>query len=120
MEIEYRVQPEQAREFYFVMLKLQHMRLRNGAFDWSLSRDIADPPLWVERFHCPTWADYLRQRSRFTAADRELQMQADAFHTPGTGPRVRRRLERPFGSARRSADTPAPGGEHTPLVGPGS
>lgn len=120
VEIDYRVNPEQSRDWYAVMLKVQHMRLRNGAFDWSLSRDIADPLLWVERFHCPTWGDYLRQRSRFTAADRELQIQADAFHTPGEGPRVRRRLERPFGSVRRSDDSPRSGSEHMPLVGPGS
>lgn len=118
VEIEYRVEPEQARQFYAVMLMVQRMRLRNGAFAWSLSRDIADPPLWIERFHCPTWGDYLHQRSRFTAADRELQLQADAFHTPGSGPRVHRRLERPFGSVRWRADSPGPGAEHTPMMGP--
>lgn len=119
VEVEYRVDPEQARRFYAVMLKIQHMRLRNGAFDWSLARDIAEPPLWIERFHCPTWADYLRQRSRFTKADRELQVEADSFHTPGPGPRVRRRLERPFGSVRFRADSPGPSADHTTLMGPG-
>jgi hypothetical protein len=84
---------------------MQRTRLRNGAFDWSLSRDIADPELWTERYHCPTWADYLRLRSRFTHADRELQTMADAFHI-GSGARVRRRLERPFGSVRWRAETP--------------
>jgi hypothetical protein len=106
IEIDYRVNPETARQFYDVMLKMQRTRLRNGAFDWSLSRDIADPELWTERYHCPTWADYLRLRSRFTHADRELQTMADAFHTTGSGARVRRRLERPFGSVRWRAETP--------------
>jgi MFS family permease len=105
IEIDYRVNPEIARQFYDVMLKMQRTRLRNGAFDWSLSRDIADPELWTERYHCPTWADYLRLRSRFTHADRELQTMADAFHI-GSGARVRRRLERPFGSVRWRAETP--------------
>lgn len=118
IEIDYRVDPEQARQFYDTMLKQQRTRLRNGAFDWSLSRDIADPNLWVERFHCPTWGDYLRQRSRYTQADREIQLKADGFHTPGSGPRVRRRLERPFGSVRWHADTPDPSGEHTTLFTP--
>jgi hypothetical protein len=94
------------------MLKMQRTRMRNGAFDWSLSRDIADPALWTERFHCPTWADYLRLRARFTHSDRELQHRADAFHSADNhGPRVRRRLERPFGSVRWRAETPDPRGD---------
>ena len=94
IEIDYHVDPQRARQFYEVMLKVQGVRLRNGAFDWSLSRDIAAPDLWTERYHCPTWGDYLHQRSRFTQADRDLQLRADGFHAPGPGPRVRRRLER--------------------------
>ena len=108
IELDYRVNPESARQFYDVMLKIQLARLRNGAFDWSISRDIADPELWTERYHCPTWADYLRLRSRVTHSDRELQAMADSFHTTGPEPRVRRRLERPFGSVRWRAETPDP------------
>jgi hypothetical protein len=108
IEVDYRVDPAAARDFYDVMLKLQRMRLRNGAFDWSLSRDIGDPALWTERYHCPTWGDYLRLRSRFTQSDRELQALADTFHIAGPGGRVRRRLERPLGSVRWRAETPDP------------
>jgi MFS family permease len=108
IEIEYRVDPADARQFYEVMQKLQRVRLRNGGFDWSIARDIADPALWTERYHLPTWGDYLRLRSRFTQADRELQARADAFHAPDAGVRVRRRLERPFGSVRWRAETPDP------------
>jgi MFS family permease len=108
IEIDYRVDPAAARQFYDVMLKMQRTRLRNGAFDWSLSRDIGDPALWTERYHCPTWGDYLRLRSRFTQSDLELQGLADAFHTAGPGVRVRRRLERPLGSVRWRAETPDP------------
>jgi hypothetical protein len=108
IEIEYRVDPAEARQFYEVMQKLQSVRLRNGGFDWSIARDIADPALWTERYHLPTWGDYLRLRSRFTQADRELQARADAFHASDAGVRVRRRLERPFGSVRWRAETPDP------------
>lgn len=108
IEFDYRVDPAVAREFYRLMLDLQRVRLRNGGFDWSISRDIADPALWTERYHLPTWGDYLRLRSRFTQADRDLQEKANAFHQPGSGVRVRRRLERPFGSVRSSAETPDP------------
>jgi MFS family permease len=111
VEIDYRVDPEAARQFYEVMLKLQGARLRNGAFDWSLARDIGDPALWTERFHSPTWGDYLRQRSRFTHSDRGLQAAADAFHTGADKKLVRRRLERPLGSVRWRAETPDPHGD---------
>lgn len=107
VEIDYNVDPDQARHFYDVMLKLQRARQRNGAFDWSLARDIADPWAWTERYHCPTWGDYLRLRSRFTHSDRLLQEAADAYHLGGER-NVRRRLERPFGSVRWRAETPDP------------
>jgi predicted MFS family arabinose efflux permease len=108
IEIDYHVDPAAARQFYEIMLKVERTRLRNGGFDWSISRDVGDLALWTERFHCPTWGDYLRQRSRFTKSDRELQVLADSFHTAGAGRRVRRRLERPFGSVRWRAETPDP------------
>jgi hypothetical protein len=108
IEVDYDVDPERARDFYAVMMKMQSMRKRNGGFEWSLARDIADPALWTERYHCPTWGDYLRLRDRFTQADIELQTQADAFNRSHQGNRVRRRLERPFGSVRWKADSPDP------------
>ncbi len=118
IEVDYRVDPEVARQFYEIMMKVQTTRLRNGAFDWSLSRDVADPALWTERYHCPTWGDYLRLRTRFTQADIELQTAADAFHLGGAGARVRRRLERPFGSVRWRAETPDPGKDSIGILPP--
>jgi MFS family permease len=105
IEIDCEVDPDQARDFYTAMQALQGARKRNGAFDWSLSRDIADPAVWTERFLCPTWGDYLRLRSRLTHSDRELQEAVASFVRPGSR-HVRRKLERPFGSVRWRADTP--------------
>jgi MFS family permease len=106
IEIDYQVDPAEARQFYEVMLKLQRARLRNGAYQWSLARDLGEPAQWTERYHLPTWLDYLRLRSRFTHADRALQAAADAFNGARDARRVRRRLERPFGSVRWRAETP--------------
>jgi MFS family permease len=114
IEVDYEVELDRARDFYGAMLELQRGRKRNGAFDWSLSRDIADPTCWTERFLCPTWGDYLRLRSRFTHSDRALQDAAMAFSRPGAERRIRRKLERPFGSVRWRADTPDRGAE--PIV----
>jgi hypothetical protein len=106
IEIEYRVEPARAREFYDLMQKMQLIRQRNGAYGWSIARDIADPALWTERYHCPTWLDFLRQRNRLTQAERALQLNAMQFHSGTDGVRIRRMLERPFGSVRWKDDTP--------------
>src|SRR5258705_258491 len=60
VEIEYRVDQENARAFHNVMQEVQLSRQRNGAYGWSIARDMADPELWSERHHCPTWLGYLR------------------------------------------------------------
>jgi MFS family permease len=96
IEIDYEVDPADASQFHEVMLKMERARLRNGAFQWSLARDLAEPALWTERYHLPTWLDYCRLRSRFTQADRALQEAADVFNKARTARRVRRRLERPW------------------------
>jgi MFS family permease len=106
IEIDYEINTDEARHFYQVMMKLQRARLRNGAFEWSLARDLANPRLWTERYHLSTWLDYARLRSRFTHADRKLQAAADAFDRTEGERRIRRRLERPFGSVRWRAETP--------------
>jgi hypothetical protein len=115
IEIEYRIDPARAREFFSVMQEVQLSRQRNGAYGWSIARNIADPELWTERYHCPTWNDYLRQRNRPTQAERALHQKAIDFHL-GPGPiRVRRMLERPFGSVRWKDDTPDRTAEVLPI-----
>ena len=106
VEIEYRVAQDNARAFHNVMQDVQLSRQRNGAYGWSIARDIADPELWTERYHCPTWLDYLRQRSRPTQSERALHQRAIDFHLGPDPIRVRRMLERPFGSVRWKEDTP--------------
>ena len=108
LEVEYDVDPEQARSFYEVALELQRVRHRNGGFDWSIARDIANPAIWTERYHCPTWGDYLRMRDRYTQSDLDLQAKVDLYCRHGAERRVRRWLERPFGSVRWKADSPDP------------
>ena len=102
--IEYRVPRHRARLFYMVMQDVQLGRQRNGAYGWSIARDIADPELWTERYHTPTWLDFLRQRNRPTQAERELFERAAEFHVGAAPPRVSRMLERPYGSVRWRED----------------
>jgi MFS family permease len=106
VEIEYRVAQDNARAFHSVMQDVQLSRQRNGAYGWSIARDIADPELWTERYHCPTWFDYLRQRNRPTQTERALHQSAMDFHIGPDPVRIRRMLERPFGSMRSREDSP--------------
>lgn len=106
VEIEYRVDPAQARLFYAVMQHVQQARQRTGVYGWSIARDLADPQLWTERYHCPTWYDYLRQRNRATKAESELHARAMTFHMGPEPVRIRRMLERPIGSVRWKDTTP--------------
>jgi predicted MFS family arabinose efflux permease len=106
VEIEYRVARDNARAFHNVMLEVQRSRQRNGAYGWSIARDIADPELWTERYHCPTWTDFLHQRNRATQSERQLYLQAVNFHIGPEPVRVRRMLERPFGSVRWKEESP--------------
>ncbi|WP_165189687.1 MFS transporter [Caulobacter soli] len=118
IEIDYRVHPDQARPYYDAMLKVQRTRMRNGAFNWSISRDVADPALWTERYQFPTWGDYLRMRDRFTQADFAVQADVEAFLLEGSTKVVRRRLERPLGSVRWRADSPDPKQETVGYLAP--
>ena len=106
VEIEYRVDLNRARTFYRLMQMVQLSRKRNGAYGWSIARDISDPQLWTERYHCPTWNDYLRQRNRATQSERKLHLRAMKFHRGLEPVKIRRMLERPFGSVRWKDNSP--------------
>jgi MFS family permease len=102
VEMEYRIAPDDSRQFYQVMQRVQQVRRRNGAHAWSIARDVADPSLWTERFRYPTWLEYLRMRGRSTQAERDIHAIARGYHLGPSPIRVRRMLERPFGSVRLS------------------
>ncbi|ODP38787.1 MFS transporter [Sphingomonas turrisvirgatae] len=119
IELEYRVALDDARPFYRIMQQVQLSRQRNGAYAWSIARDLAEPELWVERFHFPTWIDFLRMRNRPTAGERSLEDQASAFQIGGEPVRIRRMLERPFGSVRWKAEARDRGLPATFITGAG-
>ncbi len=106
IELQYRIDPERARDFYNLMLEVRVSRARLGTYDWSLSRDIADPEIWSERFSCPTWDDYLRLRGRRTLEDSALHLRAHNMHIGIDPVRISRWLVRPAGSVRQHEEVP--------------
>lgn len=117
IELEYRIAAEKARDFYKLMREVEKVRRRNGAYDFTLSRDIANPERWIERFSCPTWDDYLRLRNRRTLEDSALQQRALEMHVGMEPIKVRRWLDRPFGSVRWQEDTPDRGDDALRIQG---
>lgn len=95
--IEYRIAQEDTYAFLGAMAERRAVRLRNGARRWTLLRDLADAEVWLERYHCPTWTDYLRHNSRFTTDDGLVGQRIRALHRGSGKPLVRRWVERQTG-----------------------
>lgn len=104
VEVEYKVPEADIHNFYRMIHEVQLYRKRNGAYGASIYRDLGNPSIWMERFHFPTWHDYLRQRDRMTEQERALQERIVEFHNGHKPVRARRFLERPLGSVRWGAD----------------
>jgi MFS family permease len=109
LEISYRIGEGDIGEFYQLVQQIKRSRARNGAYGVSLARDIADPRLWTERCHYPTWHDYVRARDRPTQAERELQFRLNTLDQGPDPVRVRRLLERPYGSLTARGEPPERG-----------
>ena len=97
--IEHRVAEPNVPPFLDAMNERRRICLRDGARRWTLLRDLAEPELWVERYHVPTWLEYVRDSQRRTQADRENFDRVRALHIDRHEPRVHRMIERPVGSA---------------------
>jgi len=106
IEVDYLIPADSAREFYDRMRTIRRIRVRTGAFSWSLSRDLNDAEHWRERYNLPTWNDYLRQRNRCTEEEMVMQRSLHDLLIEGADIFVHRRLERPFGSVRWRTDSP--------------
>jgi hypothetical protein len=73
IQIEYRIDPEHRAAFLHDIYAMEPVRRRNGAIGWRVFRDLGEEGLFVERFIVASWAEYVRLRTRATAADRHLQ-----------------------------------------------
>ena len=103
--IEYVILQADILEFLGAMTERRRIRRRDGARNWRLLRDLADPQLWIERYETPTWLDYVRHNSRITHHDAIIPERLRALHRGPDAPRVRRMIER---QSAPSALEPAP------------
>lgn len=103
ISIEYRIREADVLEFLAAMGERRRIRRRDGARHWTLLRDLAEPELWTERYHAPTWLEYVRQNLRVTQDDAATWDRIHALHVGPSKPVVRRLIERQTSSVPASS-----------------
>jgi MFS family permease len=96
--IAYRIDPPDLAAALTALSRLESVRRRNGATQWGILQDAADPSALIEYFIESSWAEHLRHHGRVSAADRLLQDAVLAFHRGPDAPVIRHLI------------APAPGG----------
>lgn len=96
--IEYVIREEDVLEFLVAMAERRRIRRRDGAINWMLLRDLADPRLWIERYTTPTWLEYIRHNNRITKDDATIPERLHQLHQGPGHPVVRRMIERQTGA----------------------
>jgi len=84
----YQIDEADTESFLSSVRELSHERYRDGAHDWGVYQDAADPRLWIEWFFLPSWAEHLRQHERATKHDEDIHARASTFHRGSEPPQV--------------------------------
>jgi len=113
--VEYRIADGDTEQFRLTMRELRRIRRRDGAKQWSLMQDVANPAVWVERYRSPNWVEHLRRHHRFTVADQEVERRALALHRGPGPPLVRHLIEQrvsaPLSERDAATDPNLPSGQ---------
>ena len=78
--VEYFIDPARTEEFRALMQQSRSSRLRHGALQWELLRDVSTPGRFVEQIVDASWTEHLRRFERVTASDAALRDRKLAFH----------------------------------------
>ncbi len=92
--VEYIIDEVDVPRFLEAMNERRRIRLRDGASNWMLLRDVEDPDRWRMSYQLPTWLEYLRHNQRTTKADLSVTETILALHRGEESPRVFRMIER--------------------------
>jgi MFS family permease len=87
VSVDYYIEPQDHDAFIHAIYQLRAVRLRDGAIRWGVYQDMADPHHVTETFITESWLEYLRQRERFTASDREIRDKVWSYHRADEPPR---------------------------------
>lgn len=92
--VDYIIAQEDIPAFLAAMVERRRIRIRDGAQQWVLLRDLENPEVWTESYHVPTWVEYIRHNQRRTQADAEVTSRLQLLHKGENPPRVHRMIER--------------------------
>lgn len=92
--VDYKIAQEDVKAFLAAMALRRRIRIRDGARQWALLRDLENPETWTESYHVPTWVEYVRHNQRRTQSDAEVSERLLALHKGSTPPLVHRMIER--------------------------
>jgi MFS family permease len=87
--IEYRIALDRHDDFLRLMQELGRTRRRDGAFQWGVVEDTAEPGVYLEYFLTGSWLEHLRQHERVTHDERRLQAEILNLHQESSVPRIR-------------------------------
>jgi quinol monooxygenase YgiN len=89
IQVEYRIDPAHASAFGDAMRAVGRSHRRNGALQWWLFRDTADPARFVETWIETTWAEHLRTHERVSVAHRDIEQIARDLSQAGASIEIR-------------------------------
>lgn len=108
--VEYRIAEADRERFLDHLRVLGRSRRRDGAFDWGIFEDSAQPNTWLECFQVASWLDHLRQHDRVTGEEQRLQVAIARLHVGDAAPRVRHFIA----GSRTRVPLPTHGEHHAP------
>jgi MFS family permease len=86
--IRYRIDERDTEGFLTAMHEVAGERYRDGAHDWGVYQDAAEPGAWIEWFFLPSWAEHLRQHERATKHDQDIHARVLEIHHGPEAPEV--------------------------------
>jgi len=92
--VDYEIALEDVPDFLATMSQRRRIRIRDGAQQWALLRDLHQPEHWSESYHVPTWGEYVRHNERRTNADNVISERLQQLHRGTEKPVVHRMIER--------------------------
>lgn len=92
--VDYEIAQSDVPDFLAAMNQRRRVRIRDGAQQWALLRDLHQPDHWSESYHVPTWGEYVRHNERRTNADSSLSDRLTQLHRGEGSPVVHRMIER--------------------------
>ena len=108
VSIDYHIDPVDYASFVKAIHQLRDVRLRDGAIRWGVYQDAADPGHLNETFVTESWLEYLRQRERFTAQDRQIRELVWSYHRGAAPPAISYMFYAKEVTDSHAASTPPP------------